>query len=1081
MQLPEYDHKSLICEPLHISLGDAAVRIIVGCTVRSLICAAALAWLACFSMDPAQAGTTGSISGTVTDLKTHRGIGGVRVTAISPTSTLKTTADKSGFFSFIGVSPDTYTVSFDVAGYTPGRLTGVAVFADQVASASIELGLAVRLLGTVTTRGQGGAFQPLQTQNTYTVTNNQINLIQGKAGNINETSLLAALPGVSLDISGYPVLRGGRQNEEGYEFEGIENTDAFANLFTNDLTMSGTGELQLTPGAGDGSQGNFGTGIINLVSKRGTYPPFGTLETDVGYPAYYHQLAFEYGVATPNSRFSDYMSFTGVRQGFQLGYAGTDAAAINQFFGPQFRTDDETVNNFFYKFGPNNNQALQLFVDWSNHNHYNDYGGFSTLCYKTCDHLTLDTMSSLSGLTQAQIQNMLSVLAPGAQTQVVQRLSDSGDIQIRPNELYKLQYFWNADPSTFVTAKYYVANWVQSLHYTFYNSSPFGFSTQTQWGGFRFGGAVDFTKQLSAKHLLKLGGKYEWIRPVYSQPDNVYPFYSIAGFASGLEIYDYVSPSDPNCPLGTDPSGKSYCGYLARFFPNGIPRLGSSDEQFITHEQNFSGYIVDVWSPVSTVRINLGARVDAANFKLPGYDSGYYLPTGFDAAGNPLYNYDRQVQYPRVFEPNIGVSWQFRPTDGIHLAYARSVEFPALGDIDLTLTRAPYAIYQNIPSYDVAGAAAGGLPAGAPNPAMYCGVLANQRCANYADQLFWENQLTFAGVPIEPIKPETFSNWEMSYSHQFSGNVGLRVTPFYRRGYDALAFVAQPRTNTQGQVIRDANGNLVLLPPTSTNLGMERTAGVELLLTKDDAYGFSGHVAVTYVNGFSNVIPTSPSEDFFPSIPTPSVKLGNLYRIGYIPPLSASAAIQYKWHSGFRVDPVFQYEGGYPLGSGLLTAYQWNGMLGNVPNTNGTSPGALGGSTGAPGYIDPGNPGTIPNPNIVATRGTSERSSPGGILSAPKLNTNFTVEYQSPKTGLIFGAEVFNVFNNVYTPPAINTTWQPVATGIGGPLTGQTILATQYPGIGYANYNAEAFGFDPYLIFPGAPSRQVQFYLRTSL
>ena len=216
------------------------------------------------------AGTTGTISGTVTDGKTGAPLAGVRVTAVSPTGQYSSKTDAKGFVSFTGVSPDTYTVSFEITGYQPASLTGVNVFADQIAQVTTGLQKSLKTIGSVSARSPGGAFQPTQTQDTYTVSSSQITTQLGKANAVSETDLLVSLPGASLDSSGYPVLRGGRENEEGFQFEGIDYTDAFTSQFINSLAINpGIGELQLIPGAGDASQGNTGTGVINLISKRG--------------------------------------------------------------------------------------------------------------------------------------------------------------------------------------------------------------------------------------------------------------------------------------------------------------------------------------------------------------------------------------------------------------------------------------------------------------------------------------------------------------------------------------------------------------------------------------------------------------------------------------------------------------------------------------------------------------------------------------------------------------------------------------------------------------------------------------------
>ncbi len=88
---------------------------------------------------------------------------------------------------------------------------------------------------------------------------------------------------------------------------------------------------------------------------------------------------------------------------------------------------------------------------------------------------------------------------------------------------------------------------------------------------------------------------------------------------------------------------------------------------------------------------------------------------------------------------------------------------------------------------------------------------------------------------------------------------------------------------------------------------------------------------MTYQNEFSNVVPTSPSEDFFPSIPPASLALGNLYRVGFLSPFVGTLSFQERTRNGWRINPVIYYNHGYPIGSGLLTANTINGVNYNSP------------------------------------------------------------------------------------------------------------------------------------------------------
>jgi hypothetical protein len=373
-------------------------------------------------------------------------------------------------------------------------------------------------------------------------------------------------------------------------------------------------------------------------------------------------------------------------------------------------------------------------------------------------------------------------------------------------------------------------------------------------------------------------------------------------------------------------------------------------------------------------------------------------------------------------------------------------------------------------------------PGTAGSVATYCGVTGDQTCKNYADQLFWENQNVLLGVPISPLKPTTYNNFDFSYSHLFPHQVSMKITPFYNKSYNQVATTQQPIVINGVPKVDAATGVPLLGPAQNTNLGQSHITGVEFFVTKEAAYGLSGSLSLTYQNEFSNVVPGSPSEDFFPSVPPESLQLGNLYRVGFLSPFVGTLALQERTRTGWRINPVIYYNHGYPYGTGLLTASSINGVPYNVPNTNVTNTGALGGTTGAPQYVDPRNPGTAFNPNIDATRGTPNTSAAGGVLSAARFSpVQLTVEYQSPRNPRnTFGAVVFNVFNQLYGQPSLNGRYQPIATGVGGPYSGYTRNQPNPFYFGVFNYT-ERRANQPYNLNPSGLPRTVQFYYQLSL
>jgi len=1055
--------------------------------------------------------TTGNITGTVTDSQGNTKLAGVAVSAVAPSARYSATTDQNGFFSISGVSPDTYTISFTTKGYETYTLTGVTVVQGQVANTPVALNKSLQNIGRTVARSNSSAFQPSQTTDQYNVGTAQITTVLGKSSGSNEANLLASIPGASFDSSGYPVLRGGREYEEGFQYEGIDYTDAFTHQFTNSLILNGAQNFQVSPGAGDASIGNAGTGAINVVAKRGTNPHFGRLEGDLYAGQYGHELDLEYGWASPNGRYSNYSSLFTTREAFHYGGPGTDPITLGAFYtGRTYQWANDVINNFVYKFGKDNSQSLQFFY---NNTQLDIKQGIGVppqgVPYKDNDFFFINNATAVvnGGITAAISQAQLQALTPYVfgQTSLLQRLGGQADLRgptnyNQPNETFKLQYSNNLNATTFVTTKFYRVDNTALFDFPQAGNGVYGSDQVSMQGGQRVGFALDGTKQLGAKNLLGFGGKYEFLRPVYSQPSASTAPFAFGGYffpgAQGYNLPDFL-PNNAQCPLGPN-----QCGYLLGQLPGQTPgtpfrgnsignafnpatgtnsgaplpaalQLPYSDESTNTLRQDFAFYVKDTFSPTDRLKIDIGLRMDGVNWKMPTCDINWCNPTSQTGAipnAGYHFDYDQDTRTPRVLQPRLATSFQATKNDAFRFSYGRSVQFPPIASVDVSGSRFAYNSFNGIPSRD----------ANTGTTAQYCGVTINQTCKDYADQLYWSNQ-SYLGVPIAPLKPTTYNNYDFSYSHLFAHQVSVKLTPFYNKSYNQIATTQLPVIKN-GAPALDTNGIPLLGPALTTNLGRSSILGTEFLLTKEAAYGLSGSLSLTYQNAFSNVVPTSPSEDFFPTIPAASLYLGNLYRVGYLSPFVGTLAIQERTRSGWRINPVLFYNHGYPIGSGLLTASTVNGVNVNLPNTNVTNSSQLNGSNGAPQYVDPRNPGSVFNPNIAAKRGEAESASAGGQLSSARFApVQLTVEYTSPRNPRsTFGAVVLNVFNQLYGQPTFNSRYQPVATGVAAPYSGYSSTATNPNYYGTFNYTLRG-GNRIYTLNPSGVPRTVDFYYQLNL
>ena len=984
------------------------------------------------------------------------------MTAVSPTDRASTVTDARGFYSLTGLQPDTYTVSFELPGFQANVVTGATVNAEQALQLNEAVTKEPKTIARVTARSAGSAFQPGQTTDTYTITSSQITTTQGKDNNNNEVTLVGSLPGAETDASGYPSIRGGRENEIGFQFEGINYDEPYSNQFANSLLLNGVGSLQLSPGAGDASQGNTGTGVINLIAKRGTYPGFGMVSVEAATQTYWHDFIAEYGFATPNGNFSNYFKYIGQRQAELYGQNNQNLPNIGEFDGNSFNNVNDFVDNMIFKFGKDQSKSIQLFYEGQTVGYAQGAGvpPAGNSFYRSGDPVTLtanaglfDQGGAFANFTPAQI-GQLYPLFPGQQSQFATLTDVPGITQ--PLQAFKVQFNDNLNASTYYNLRFYRLSSVVVFDDPITLPAPAATNAyQRQQGGLRTGGAFDLTRQLNSKNLLQLGATFNYDVPVYSFDDprtatrNLFGLGSLNGGAGifsggqGAELYDFIPKNQ--CPAaGFFPAN---CGYLSQYLGGGVLRVPTYDENEPYTRHTLGAYVKDDIQATSRVKVSLGLRLDGSSYDYGNLQQQYGIPNGTSDELHPL-----------ILQPRTAASYQVGPHDTVSASFGRSIQNPYFSSSVATVNPAFFSAYTNIPAYDnlTGDKAFGNKVLGGAGPVLFCGVNANQPCKSYADQLYWENQNS-TGLPVFTVKPEQFLNLDFSYGHQFGGGVSAKVTPFYRKGEDIIV--------TSNPIIRQLNGVPIFGPAATSNAGVEKTTGVEFLLTREAAYGFSGQLTATYINEFSNVPPLSGNEDVFPTIAPASLALGDLYRVGFLSPFVAQLSTQYQSHGGLRINPVIQYTRGYPANYGSQTAFLLpNGLPANVPNTNLTS---SNGSSLAPCYVDPGNPGSYAKPNLVACRGTAESANAGGILSNARFNTNVTVEYQPPRSKVLFGVQVLGLFNNIYGYPVYNDCYQPVAYGVSGPTSGTGVCAnSQHPyGNGYNGYT-NIRGGSPYLLIP---------------
>ncbi len=301
----------------------------------------------------ARAGTTGTLRGTVLDTNTHVPVGGVRVTAESPSQVATTVTDATGEFRFISLAPDTYVVRAERPGYDPVAQTGVSIFADQPLTLSLAMTPTLKTIASVSARGAGTQVRPGTTSDLYSVNSTGIKTTAATsgAGSLNQAyGAIGSVPGVNIPTNqqGWNqgvYVRGGDYQQVAYEFDGLPLTRQSDLNPIATLSTLGTQEVQIYTGGTAASSNSSGlAGYINQIIKTGTHPGYADASLGIGTPSFYHAATVEVSGATPDRLFSYYAGFAGANQDYRYVDQFNGAGNPLYFYPLAIPTTNSTYN-----------------------------------------------------------------------------------------------------------------------------------------------------------------------------------------------------------------------------------------------------------------------------------------------------------------------------------------------------------------------------------------------------------------------------------------------------------------------------------------------------------------------------------------------------------------------------------------------------------------------------------------------------------------------------------------------------------------------------------------------------------------
>jgi hypothetical protein len=868
--------------------------------IRRLLVVAMFCIWALAGAPPARAGTTGGITGRVLDAQTRMPIAGATVTAASPSGRVKVTTNARGAYAMLTLAPDTYVVTVEIAGYQTAVQPGVTVQADQTQTLALSVNKILQTIGRATSRSLTDLVKPGTTSDTYSIGAAAAAAAAplGGPGGIDQAySSLALVPGVYVPQGqqGWyqPIyIRGGDQDQIGYELDGIPANRSYDNAPMSLLSNIGTQEVQVyTGGASASSDGQGISGYINSVVKTGTDPGFATFGYGLGTPTGYQKGTFEIGGVT--GRLSYYAAAAIVNQSYRFYDQNNGAFANNNgYFIPSYgllpanyngtnspttsgdlpgytagaalTRDRENVVNFHYalphKSGNGKDDLQFLYVTqelWTDaYSSYNDIGGTPAFGGVT---LNYPDQYVYSGPVGAPLENATSQyffphtpdVSRSFQSTIgpnVRQVSDNG------YSVGKIQYQHKMGDKAYVRIATYgsYSNWY--IHGPV--SDPF--VNDYQLPNHTFGYNALFADQINDRNLLTVSGS---ITSTHEQ--RYYPTGNFAGndgdpnsanpTAGSYDVlagsykdakghcYDQTSGAYASCFASA--SQATFNSYTGVFTPLGTGPAGSAaalnGAQWVATENGTNGNLNQV-DPIlfaasitdqwnPTDKLTINAGVRVEKYLDRFVDEG----AGYPARAFWFNAYNNEYcSGPSLIAPvDAGVD----PATGARLACPTGTSPVALSlaspksESNSVFEPRIGATYNLNP--DSVVRASYGTYARPPNASWVQYGVTQEDLASYIGGRFY-SQYGFTS-PNHDLRPDTSHNVDLSYERHLHGtDMSFKLSPYYRGTMDQFE-----------NIFLNSGG-----AESGINIGRERTYGVELAFTKGSFArdGLAAQLSFTY-------------------------------------------------------------------------------------------------------------------------------------------------------------------------------------------------------------------------------------------
>ncbi len=206
------------------------------------------------------AGTTGKISGRVTDAKTGEPLAGVNV--IVKGTYLGAATDVDGYYYILNIKPGKYTLEFQYIGYKPLKITNVEVQVDLTTIINAKMESSTLTTKEVVVIAQKPVIQKDIAASQKVITSKEVKALP--------VTSIGQVVGLQAGVTSDFQIRGSSANQALFVVDGIPMRDNRNNEPITTIPLSALEEVSVQSGGLGAEYDNVRSGVINVVTKEGS-------------------------------------------------------------------------------------------------------------------------------------------------------------------------------------------------------------------------------------------------------------------------------------------------------------------------------------------------------------------------------------------------------------------------------------------------------------------------------------------------------------------------------------------------------------------------------------------------------------------------------------------------------------------------------------------------------------------------------------------------------------------------------------------------------------------------------------------